>query len=37
LRGAISRIDSSRTDIETFSALTLLDDTVFFARFKAGV
>ena len=37
LRGAISRIDSSRTDIETFSALTLLDDKVFFARFKAGV
>ncbi len=37
LRGAISRIDPSRTDIETFAALTVLDDKVFFARFKVGV
>ena len=37
LRGAISRIDPSRTDIETFAALTALDDKVSFARFKAGV
>lgn len=37
LRGAIGRIDPSRTDIETFAALTLLDDKIFFARLKAGV
>ena len=37
LRGAIGRIDPSRTDIETFTALTVLDDKISFARFKAGV
>ncbi len=37
LRGSIARLDPSRTDIETFPALTLLDDTVTFARLKAGV
>ncbi len=34
---AIARLDASRTDIESFAALTLLDDTVSFARLKAGV
>ncbi len=37
LRGAIGRLDPSRTDIETFTALTELDDKVYFARLKAGV
>ena len=37
LRGAIARLDASRTDIESFAALTLLDDKVSFARLKAGV
>lgn len=37
LRAAIARLDASRTDIESFAALTLLDDTVSFARLKAGV
>ncbi|MEE3259530.1 MAG: DUF5069 domain-containing protein [Candidatus Latescibacterota bacterium] len=37
LRGAVARLDPSRTDIETFAALTLLDDKVYFARCKAGV
>ena len=37
LRGAIARLDPSRTDIETFTALTALDDKVYFARLKAGV
>lgn len=34
---AIARLDASRTDIESFAALTLLDDKVSFARLKAGV
>ena len=37
LLNAISRLDASRTDIESFAALTLLDDKVSFARLKAGV
>ena len=37
LRAAIARLDASRTDIESFAALTLLDDKVSFARLKAGV
>ncbi len=37
LRNAVSRLDASRTDIESFAALTLLDDKVSFARLKAGV
>jgi hypothetical protein len=37
LRGAISRLDPSRTDIETFFALTVLDDQVSFARSKSSV
>ena len=37
LRNAVARLDSSRTDIESFAALTLLDDKVSFARLKAGV
>lgn len=37
LRAAIARLDAARTDIESFAALVLLDDTVSFARLKAGV
>ena len=37
LRNAVSRLDASRTDIESFAALVLLDDKVSFARLKAGV
>ena len=37
LLNAVSRLDASRTDIESFAALTLLDDRVSFARLKAGV
>ncbi len=37
LRAAIARLDASRTDLESFAALTLLDDKVSFARLKAGV
>ena len=37
LRKAVAKLDPSRTDIETFTALTVLDDTVYFARLKAGV
>ena len=37
LLNAVSRLDASRTDIESFAALTLLDDKVSFARLKAGV
>ena len=37
LVNAVSRLDASRTDIESFAALTLLDDKVSFARLKAGV
>ena len=37
LHNAVSRLDASRTDIESFAALTLLDDKVSFARLKAGV
>ena len=37
LFNAVSRLDASRTDIESFVALVLLDDKVSFARLKAGV
>ena len=37
LLNAVSRLDASRTDIESFAALTLLDDKVSFARLRAGV
>ena len=37
LREVVAKLDPSRTDIETFTALTVLDDTVYFARLKAGV
>lgn len=37
LRGVIARLDPSRTDIECFFALTVLDDRISFARLKAGV
>lgn len=37
LLNAVSQLDASRTDIESFAALTLLDDKVSFARLKAGV
>ena len=37
LRGSLARLDSSRTDIQTFAALVLLDDRLTFARLKAGV
>ena len=37
LHKAVAQLDPSRTDIETFAALTVLDDTVYFARLKAGV
>ncbi len=37
LLNAVARLDASRTDIESFAALTLLDDKVSFARLKAGV
>ncbi len=37
LRNAVSRLDAARTDIESFAALTLLDDKISFARLKAGV
>ncbi len=34
---AVAQLDASRTDLESFAALTLLDDKVSFARLKAGV
>ena len=37
LHKAVAQLDPSRIDIETFAALTVLDDTVYFARIKAGV
>ena len=37
LREVVAKLDPSRTDIETFTALTVLDDTVYFARLKAAV
>ena len=37
LVNAVARLDASRTDIESFAALVLLDDKVSFARLKAGV
>ena len=36
-QGMISELDPSRTDIDTFFALTHLDDQVSFARLKVGV
>ncbi len=37
LSNAIARLDPSRRDIETFAALTALDDKIHFARVKVGV
>ena len=37
LRGVIKKLDPSRTDIESFLALTVLDDQVSFARSKSSV
>ena len=37
LRNAVAHLDSSRTDIQSFTALTLLDDQIYFARFRAPV
>jgi hypothetical protein len=37
LRHAVARLDSSRTDIQSFTALTQLDDQISFARFRAPV
>lgn len=37
LRGVVARLDPSRTDLDTFCALTALDDKITFARLKAGV
>ena len=37
LRQAIAKLDPSRTDLESFFALSALDDRISFARLKAGV
>ena len=37
LRNAVARLDSTRTDIKSFTALALLDDQICFARFRAPV
>ena len=37
LRNAVNHLDSSRTDIQSFTALTELDDQIYFARFRAPV
>tara|TARA_B100000686_G_C16726453_1_gene938089 strand:- start:1379 stop:1753 length:375 start_codon:yes stop_codon:yes gene_type:complete len=37
MRKAIANLDRSRSDINTFAALVLLDDTVSFARQRAAV
>ena len=37
LRNAIAHLDSTRNDIQSFTALTLLDDQIYFARFRAPV
>lgn len=37
LRGELAKLDPARTDIESFFALTVLDDKITFARLKAGV
>ena len=37
MRKAVSALDSSRKDIDSFAAMTTLDDRVSFARMKAGV
>ena len=36
-RGRIADLDPSRTDVTTYLALIVLDDTVNFARLKTGV
>ena len=36
-RGVIASLDSSRTDVTTYLALIVLDDTIHFARLKTGV
>ena len=36
-RGRIADLDPSRTDVTTYLALIVLDDTVNFARVKTGV
>lgn len=37
LRNGVAQLDPSRTDIESFLAMTALDDKITFARLKAGV
>ncbi len=37
LRGAVAKIDPSRTELTTFFAMMVLDDKIAFARIKAGV
>ncbi|MEE2628025.1 MAG: DUF5069 domain-containing protein, partial [Candidatus Latescibacterota bacterium] len=37
IRKAVSALDPSRKDIDSFAAMTALDDRVSFARMKAGV
>ena len=37
LRGVIKKLDPSRTEIESFLALTVIDDQVSFARLKSSV
>ena len=37
LRNAVAHLDSTRNDIQSFTALTLLDDQIYFARFRAPV
>lgn len=36
-RGVIAGLDPTRTDVTTYMALIVLDDTIHFARIKAGV
>ena len=37
LRNAVAHLDSTRNDIQSFTALTSLDDQIYFARFRAPV
>ena len=37
LNSVVSNLDPSRTDIESFAALTLLDDQIYFARLRSPV
>ena len=36
-RNAVNQLDPIRRDLESWAALTVLDDQVYFARLKAGV